>query len=119
MNPFPDPQGSDFDACLVAPAWGDDFDLRPFFRNLHPRLFQLRDPAEYAAAETLFKLVQRLILRWVALYRCNIRSANRHPELIARTVLCVQMMKTGDAQAYRTWFLMNNKHFEGKAPRDW
>lgn len=119
MNPFPDPQGSDFDASLVTAAWGDDFDLRPFLRNLHPSLFKLPEPAEYAPAETLFKLVQRLIFRWVAIYRCNIRSANRHPELIGRTVLCVQMMKAQNAQAYHSWFLMNNKDFEGQAPRDW
>ena len=119
MNPFPDPQGADFDASLITPAWGDDFDLRPFFRNLHPRLFPLRDSAEYAPAETLFKLVQWLVLRWIALYRCNLRLASRHPELIAKTALCVQMMKTGDAQAYHSWFLKNNKDFEGQAPRDW
>ena len=105
--------------ALVVPAWGDEFDLTDFFLRLEPARFEFRDGADLPWVEDVFKTVQGFILRWVALYRSLVRSANVHPEAVTKSVICVRRMGELERSAYCSWFSSPNKDFDSTSPHGW
>jgi hypothetical protein len=104
---------------VVVPRWKDEFDLSDFFANASPRRFPLCDVSEQVPAEELFRTVQGLIVRWVAVYRAAILTENRRLDVFARVVLCLQQMDQVSGEAYHQWFRSASTNFETYSPRDW
>lgn len=120
MTASPNRQPADDNGnALVLPAWGDEFDLTDFFLRLEPGRFGFRDSADLPWAKDTFKMIQGLILRWVALYRGLVRSANVHPEAMSKAVMCLRRMGDMDWSAYCSWFTAPDKDFEEITPHHW